>query len=124
MHFTAADNKGADITLASADKKEFYVHKCNLIFGSKTFSDMLTMPQQDDMAASSIGKAGLPSVSLIEDCRTIEDILPYFYPYLDSKRFLHNQKNLTVERVFKAIRFVDKYDMNQLVKDWLMHAIE
>jgi len=123
MQFTATDGKGADIILISADKKDFYVHKCNLIFSSKTFSDMLTMPEQDDLATASIGKDGLPVVSLSENASNVKDMLPYFYPYLNPKRFLHNRNNISVERIFKAMQFAEKYEMTHLTKDWLLHAM-
>jgi hypothetical protein len=114
MLFTREGNPGADIVLESSDKKKYYVHRSNLVFGSKVFSTTLDIPQP--VKSESSPADGMPIIPLSEDSATLLSMLPYFYPYLSENDFLHKRSKLSVQSIFEGLCFVDKYEMHQLVK--------
>lgn len=122
MLFTREGNAGADIVLQSCDNKKHYVHRSNLVFGSKVFSTMLELPQP--VKSESTTSSGIPIIPLSEDSATLLGMLPYFYPYLSEDSFLHKHPQLPVKALFEGACFADKYEMNQLVKTPLTAAFQ
>lgn len=83
---------------------------------------MLSLPQPE--ATDSSSKAGLPIIPMGESKAVLSDMLPYFYPYLNEREFLHKQKKLSILSIFEALCFVDKYEMHQLVQAPLIAALQ
>ncbi|TDL26741.1 hypothetical protein BD410DRAFT_836571 [Rickenella mellea] len=74
------DGEHADIILRSAQGDDFRVYKVILREASPVFRDMLALPQPKPQRRSEINDDGLPTITVTESSRALDNLLRICYP--------------------------------------------
>ena len=95
----------ADVVLCTADNVHFWVYKVLLSLASPVFKDMFRLPQPSQSQPGSTDESGRPIISVAENRDTIEMMLRFCYPSVDSVT-LDN-----LEDIQTMLAVMTKYDM-------------
>ncbi|OCH93744.1 hypothetical protein OBBRIDRAFT_885268 [Obba rivulosa] len=102
------DDPDADFVIRTSDNADFRVHKAFLTTASPVFKDMFALPMAKEKDVSQEYRDGAPVVELVDDARTIQNMLCIIYPF-------QRPDLATLEDVYAVLRIGEKYGMDHVL---------